>query len=46
MCIRDSAIGILMSQERMKKVFLTGLMFMGFAGTTCFALALRFAGFF
>ena len=40
------AIGILMSQERMKKVFLTGLMFMGFAGTTCFTLALRLAGFF
>lgn len=39
------AIGILMSQERMKRVFLGGLFGMGIAGTICSSLALRLAGF-
>ncbi len=40
------AIGILMSQRQMKRLFLAGLVTMGVAGTLCSALALRFAGFF
>ncbi len=40
------AIGIIMSQERMKRLFLAGLCFMGVAGTTCWLMALRMAGFF
>lgn len=40
------AIGILMSQEHMKRIFLGGLVGMGVAGTVCSAMALRLAGFF
>ena len=40
------AIGILMSQEKMKKLFLGGLAAMGIAGTVCSSLALHMAGLF
>ncbi|HQY64604.1 MAG: DUF4337 domain-containing protein [Myxococcales bacterium] len=40
------AIGILMSQEKMKRLFLGGLAAMGIAGTVCSSLALHMAGLF
>ncbi len=40
------AVGILMSQERLKRAFLGALLAMGIAGTVCSGLGLRLAGFF
>lgn len=46
LCLVLGAIGILMSQERIKKIFLGGMVVMGVSGSICSLLALRLAGFF
>ena len=46
LCLVLGAIGILMSQERIKKIFLGGMVLMGVSGSICSLLALRLAGFF